>query len=75
MGAAFDYNKAVEELEQLAARVEDPSSGIDDIGKYIRRADELVRRCREYLRSARDEADRMDKARPRDEAAGIGNPQ
>lgn len=50
----FDYNKAVEELESIAAKVEDPQAGIDDIDKYIRRSKELIEACMAYLRGARE---------------------
>lgn len=50
----FDYNKAVEELESIAAKVEDPDTGIDDIDRYIRRSEELIEACRVYLRGARE---------------------
>jgi exodeoxyribonuclease VII small subunit len=50
----FDYAKAIEELETIAARVEDPQTGIDDMEKYIRRSEELVEACRAYLRGARE---------------------
>lgn len=50
----FDYTKAIEELEAIAAKVEDPQTGIDDIDKYIRRSEELVEACRAYLRGARE---------------------
>lgn len=50
----FDYAKAIEELETVAARVEDPQTGIDDMEKYIRRSKELVEACRAYLRGARE---------------------
>ena len=50
----FDYAKAMEELEAIAAKVEDPKTGIDDIDKYIKRSEELVSACREYLRGARE---------------------
>ena len=49
----FDYTKAVEELEAIAAKVEDPQTGIDDIDKYIRRSVELIEACRAYLRGTR----------------------
>ena len=52
-GKPFDYSKAVAELEKIAEKVEDPSTGIDDIDKYIRKADALISDCRKYLRSAR----------------------
>lgn len=50
----FDYNKAIEELESIAAKVEDPDTGIDDIDRYIRRSEELIEACRAYLRGARE---------------------
>lgn len=54
---AFRYQDAVAELEKIAAKVEDPATGIDDIDKYIRRADELISGCRKYLRTSREKAD------------------
>lgn len=56
----FDYAKAIAELERMAAKVEDPSTGLDEIDKYIEETDRLVSRCREYLRSARTRLDEMD---------------
>lgn len=49
----FDYKKAIEELEAITAKVENPQTGIDDIDKYMKRSQELIAQCREYLRSAR----------------------
>ena len=48
-----DYNKAVAELEKIAARVEDPATGLDEIERLIKQSDELIGRCREYLRTVR----------------------
>ena len=53
----FEYNKAVETLEKILAKVEDPATGIDDIDKYVRQAEELTSRCREYLRGVREKVD------------------
>ena len=50
----FDYPKAMEELEALAAKVEDPQTGIGDIDKYMKRSQELLEACRAYLRGARE---------------------
>lgn len=50
----FDYAEALKELENIVVKVEDPSTGIDDIDRLIRRSDELVAGCREYLRTARE---------------------
>ena len=49
----FDYNKAVADLEKIAARVEDPATGLDEIERLIKQSDELIGRCREYLRTVR----------------------
>ena len=57
----FDYNKAIEELEQIALKVEDPSSSIEEIDKYLARTRELAEACRAYLRSAREKVDQMEK--------------
>lgn len=54
MEEKFDYAKAVEELETIAARVEDPGTGIEDIDKYMQRSKELLEACRSYLRGARE---------------------
>lgn len=60
MKETFDYAKAVEELEAIAAKVEDPQTGIGDINRYIKRSEELIAACRAYLRGAREKLDAMD---------------
>ena len=60
MEKEFDYAKAIEELEMIASKVEDPATGIDDIARYMKRSDELVEACRDYLRGAREKLDMMD---------------
>lgn len=55
----FDYSKAVKELEEIARKVEDPETGIEDIDKYIARSAELVELCRAYLRSAREKVEKI----------------
>lgn len=55
----FDYAEALKELENIVVKVEDPSTGIDDIDRLIRRADELVAGCREYLRTAREKLEAL----------------
>lgn len=56
----FDYKEAVERLEQILAKVEDPATGVDDIDKYVRQAEQLTARCREYLRGVREKVDTID---------------
>lgn len=56
----FDYKEAVRELESIAAKVEDPSTGLDDIDKNVKRSKELIAACRAYLRTVRDKVDKLD---------------
>lgn len=56
----FDYGAAVKELEAIAAKVEDPGTGIDEIDGYIRRSEELVTACRAWLREARGKVSAID---------------
>lgn len=49
----FDYKNAIEELEAIAAKVENPQTGIEEIDKYMKRSQELIAQCRDYLRTAR----------------------
>ena len=50
----FDYTKAMAELEEIALKVEDPRTGVEDIEKYMKRSQELMEACRNYLRGARE---------------------
>ena len=56
----FDYNKAIEELEQIASKVEDPSTSIDQIDRYLARSKELTEACRNYLRTVREKVDALE---------------
>ena len=53
----FDYNAAVGELERIEAKVQDPSTPLDETGALLERSKELVGACRKYLRSVRDGLD------------------
>ena len=54
MEQKFEYAKAIEELETMASKVEDPQTGIGDIDIYMNRSQELIVACRAYLRGARE---------------------
>ncbi len=55
----FDYAGAMAELEKIARKVEDPSTALDDVEKYIRRSDELIAKCREYLRTMKTKTETL----------------
>ena len=50
----FDYAKAVSRLEEIAKKVEDPQTGLDEMDKYLAESEELITKCREYPRTARE---------------------
>ena len=58
MEEKFDYAKAMAELEDIAAKVEDPATGLDDIGSLVGRSKTLIEQCRNYLRSVRESIDK-----------------
>lgn len=57
----FDYASAVAELEKIATAAEDPATGLGDLEKAIKRSEELISQCREYLRTARTNLDNLGK--------------
>ncbi len=50
----FDYLETLSRLEQIAAKVEDPATGLPEIEGYLKESSELVEACRKYLRSLRE---------------------
>ena len=54
MEEKFDYSKTMAELEEIAAKVEDPGTSLDDIGSLVGRSKTLIEQCRNYLRSVRE---------------------
>ncbi len=61
MSDKFDYAKAIEELDEIAAKVENPETKLDDIDALVVRSKELLKQCRFYLRSVKDKIDSIDK--------------
>ena len=61
MAQKFDYAKAIAELEEIAHKVENPDTTLDDIDALIGRSKELLKECREYLRTVKDKIDSLDK--------------
>ncbi len=56
----FDYQQAMKSLEEIAAKVEDPSTSIDEIEKYVARSEKLVKDCRAYLRGTREKLESLE---------------
>ena len=60
MEEKFDYAKAIAELEQIAAKVENPETKLDDIDALVGRSKQLLQQCRDYLRTVKDKIDSLD---------------
>ena len=61
MEQKFDYAKAIAELEEIAAKVENPETKLDDMDALVGRSKALLKQCREYLRTVKDKIDSLDK--------------
>lgn len=61
MEKKFDYAKAIAELEEIAAKVENPETKLDDIDALVARSKALLEQCRNYLRTVKDRIDSLDK--------------
>ena len=60
MEEKFDYAKAVEELEKIAAKVEDPATKLDDIDALVARSNGLLKAFRAYLRTVQERIVKLD---------------
>ena len=47
------------ELEEIAKKVEDPATGLDDIDVLVARSKTLIKACRDYLRGVKDKIDSL----------------
>ena len=61
MSDKFDYSKAISELDEIAAKVENPETKLDDIDVLVGRSKELLKQCRDYLRTVKEKIDSLDK--------------
>jgi exodeoxyribonuclease VII small subunit len=57
MAEKFSYEKAKAELENILEELERGETGIDTLAKHVKRAGELIRQCREKLRSTEKEVE------------------
>ena len=60
MEQKFDYAKAVAELEEIAAKVENPETRLDDIDALVVRSKQLLKQCRDYLRTVKEKIDSLE---------------
>jgi exodeoxyribonuclease VII small subunit len=53
------YEKALTELQQIVDELQEDAIGIDELSEKVGRAAELIRFCREKLRSTEADIDRL----------------
>jgi exodeoxyribonuclease VII small subunit len=52
----LSYKEALDRLEKLVAKLEDPRIDLDDIATEVKSAMELIRVCREKIKGYREES-------------------
>lgn len=60
MSEKFDYAKAIAELEEIARKVENPETKLDDIDALVARSKDLLKQCRDYLRTVKERIDSIE---------------
>ena len=60
MSEKFDYAKAITELEEIAKKVENPETKLDDIDALVARSKDLLKQCRDYLRTVKERIDSIE---------------
>ena len=55
----ISYNKAVEEIEEIIENLNNDNMDIDKLAKEVKRASELINICKEKLRDAEKEIDKI----------------
>ena len=61
MENTFDYAKAMAELEEIAKKVENPETKLEEIDSLVSRSKVLIKDCRDYLRAFQEKIDSLDK--------------
>ena len=51
----LSYEKAMEELQQLVAQLQEGQMSVDELAAKVKRAAELIAHCRRKLRQTEDE--------------------
>lgn len=53
------YQTAMQELQSIVSQIQEEAVGIDQLNEKVKRASELIRFCREKLRSTEQEVEEM----------------
>ena len=58
------YEEVYAELEALIGRIEDPERDLASIGEDVKKAMEMIRWCRDYVRGSQEETEKLMKEEP-----------
>ena len=51
----FSYKNAVSEIEQIMTKLENNEFDLDDLSKNVKKASELIEKCKDKLHKTEDE--------------------
>lgn len=57
--AKFNYDKALEELQQIVTELQSEDTGLEDLSKKIAKAKTLIEQCKTKLRSVEDDINKI----------------
>jgi len=57
MSEKLTYKSATEELEQIAHQIENEEPDIDELGKMVKRAKDLILSCKKRLKATEEDID------------------
>jgi len=55
----FSYKEAIEEIEQIIYRLENEEIDLDDLSEKVKRASELISKCKDKLKNTEGEIDKI----------------
>ncbi len=58
-GKDLNYKDAISELQNILAKLQDEETSIDDLVKEVKRAQELVKYCKDVLRSTETDLEKI----------------
>jgi exodeoxyribonuclease VII small subunit len=60
MSKKFSYDSAIKELNQIIESIQNDEIGLDQLGEMIKRANELVGKCKTKLREVDAQIENLD---------------
>ncbi len=63
----FSYKKAIDEIENIMYKLENEEIDLDELSKNVKRASELITKCKGKLKSTENEIEKIiDKINPQE---------